>query len=149
MVQFASDRQIEFLRSLVKQKVGTKDPLFEEWLATISSKDASEAIDRLLKLPNLPKSFVEVGIYQNEQGDIYRVQPSRSGGGRYAKKLLFTGGWEYEQGAISRLKPEQKLTLEEAKAFGSATGLCCVCGAFLTDPKSAEQGIGPVCAKRV
>lgn len=148
MSQLASERQRDFLRNLVKQKVGQKD-LLEAWLATLTSKEASAEIDRLLKLPNLPKAVVEIGIYQNEKGDIYRVQPSKQGGGRYAKKLLFTGGWEYEQGAIYKLKPEQKLTLEQAKAFGTATGLCCVCGAFLTDPKSVAEGIGPVCAKRV
>ena len=74
--------------------------------------------------------------------------PSKSYRDRlYAKKLVFSGGWEYEAGAIYRLKDSERMTLEQAKAFGTSTGLCCVCGIFLTDPKSVEQGIGPVCIK--
>lgn len=142
----ATDRQVSFIQTLLKERVWEQ----AVDVSVLSSKDASGLIDNLLKAPkDKAKVVVEIGIYQNDKGDIYRVQPSRQTGRLYAKKLVFTGGWEYESGAIYRLKPEQKWTLEQAKAFGAETGLCCVCGAFLTDPNSVAEGIGPVCAKRV
>jgi len=42
----------------------------------------------------------------------------------------------------------EKLSLEEAKAFGRKTGVCIACGALLTDPVSIEAGIGPTCASK-
>lgn len=35
-----------------------------------------------------------------------------------------------------------------ATAYGKATGVCACCGRELTDPKSIEVGIGPVCAEK-
>lgn len=32
-----------------------------------------------------------------------------------------------------------------AKVFGQETGICCCCGAELTDPESRAKGIGPIC----
>jgi hypothetical protein len=141
----ASERQVGFIETLLTERV------WEEAveLATLSSKEASDLISNLLKAPKSSRIVSKHGIYQTENGDIYRVQPSQQTGRFYAKKLVFTGGWEYESGAIYRLKEEQRMTLEQAKAFGMATGLCCVCGRFLTDPASVEQGIGPVCIKKV
>lgn len=37
--------------------------------------------------------------------------------------------------------------LEAAVAYGRETGTCACCGRQLTDPKSVERGIGPVCAR--
>jgi hypothetical protein len=54
--------------------------------------------------------------------------------------------FEYESGAVSKLRPEDRMTLEEAKAFGALYGTCCVCGRTLTKEESIEAGIGPICA---
>lgn len=35
----------------------------------------------------------------------------------------------------------------EALAYGKKFGVCCACNRTLTDPKSVEKGIGPVCEK--
>lgn len=35
-----------------------------------------------------------------------------------------------------------------AKAYGIETGVCCICNATLTNKKSIEAGIGPICATR-
>lgn len=139
----ASEKQMSFLSRLYAERafVGEKPAL-----EGLSSREASQQIEALLQLP---MRMVEVGIYQVESGDVYRVQPSQQSGRLYAKKLLFSGGWEYESGAIFRLKPEQKMSKEQAKAFGLAYGLCCVCGRFLSDPASVAEGIGPVCVKKV
>ncbi len=56
--------------------------------------------------------------------------------------------WEYQGAAARFVKAEQRMTLEQAKAFGAIYGVCCNCGATLTDETSIEAGIGPVCAGR-
>jgi hypothetical protein len=40
------------------------------------------------------------------------------------------------------------MTLDQAKAFGALYGACCNCGKTLTDERSIEAGIGPVCARK-
>lgn len=37
--------------------------------------------------------------------------------------------------------------LKTAREYGGLTGNCCFCGLPLTDPRSTEQGFGPVCAE--
>lgn len=46
------------------------------------------------------------------------------------------------------LTPEMRLTIEEAKQFGSLYGTCCICGRMLTNELSIHLGIGPVCGRR-
>jgi hypothetical protein len=100
-----------------------------------------------------PAADLEVGMYR-KGGEIYRVHRSRESDRLYAKRLVLDllakreATFVYDRGAIMFLTPEDRMSLSEAKAFGVETGICCVCGAFLTDPKSVAEGIGPVCAKR-
>jgi hypothetical protein len=63
----------------------------------------------------------------------------------------FSPKWkfEYVQGAIHRIRPEMRMSLDEAKAFGKVYGTCCVCGRTLTNETSIEEGIGPICGGRV
>ena len=56
--------------------------------------------------------------------------------------------WEYAPGLVRQLRPEHKLTKEQAQAFGQLYGVCCICGATLTDETSIAAGIGPICGKR-
>lgn len=95
---------------------------------------------------------LENGYYLID-GGIFKVRPTKDGERQYGMRLSVFNGrgkWEYEQGAM-RLIREQgvKLTVEEAAAFGHLHGLCAVCGRTLTDPKSVERGIGPVCAGKL
>jgi hypothetical protein len=90
---------------------------------------------------------------------IFKVQRAVHGSGHlYAKELVMdpnesdaaepTFSFQYAAGAIRLLSQETLLSLEDAKAFGALYGVCCVCAATLTDEKSIEAGIGPVCGKR-
>jgi hypothetical protein len=144
MSGFASEKQVSFINSLLGERVfsGVVD------VATLTSKGASDLIGQLLNAPK-QASTLEVGMYQLANGEIYRVQASRETGRLYAKHLDLINGFEYEVGAIYKLTAGDRMTLEQAKLFGVETGFCCVCGIFLTDPKSVANGIGPVCAKRV
>lgn len=139
----ASIRQVSFINSLLSERDYSEEINF----ATLSSKEASDIISALLRAPR-KNSVSEVGMYQTPDGEVYRVQPSRETGNLYAKHMLVGGGFEYERGAINKLTPADKMTLAQAKAWGMATGVCCVCGAFLTDQNSVDEGIGPVCAKK-
>lgn len=89
------------------------------------------------------------GFYQHD-GQVYRVLTSKTTGNLWAKRLDQSGetdawSWSYAQGAMAYLSAEEVMTTEEAAAFGRATGTCAFCGLELTDPKSIERGIGPVC----
>lgn len=106
------------------------------------------------------------GMYTMD-GVIYKVQRAVHGSGQlYAKKLvpverdnveIEDGVWksvtihrfEYAPGIVTQLRPEHRLSLEQAKAFGRLYGICVRCGATLTDETSIAAGIGPVCAGRL
>jgi hypothetical protein len=140
----ATEKQVAFIKSLTGER-NYAQPID---YATLGVSEASRLIGDLLKMPITSAPAVEVGMYRTADYAIYRVQASRETGNLYAKRLNIQGGFDYESGAIRKLRHTDKMTLDEAKAFGVETGLCCVCGAFLTDAKSVANGIGPVCAKR-
>lgn len=96
----------------------------------------------------------EAGMYQHPDGRIFKVQKAVHGSGRLYAKLLVPprefGGraeFKYTAGAIFELNPDMQMTMAQAKAFGALYGTCCNCGATLTNEKSIELGIGPVCRK--
>ena len=89
--------------------------------------------------------MVTEGMYRMD-GKVYRVQVGVHGSGRLYAKVLQGKTFEYERGAIFRLRPEHRMTLDDAAAFGRLYGQCCVCGRTLTDEVSIANGIGPVCA---
>lgn len=94
---------------------------------------------------------VDEGMYRLPDGAIAKVQRAVHGSHQlYAKQLdTDTGLFDYVPGLIRRLRPEHRMTVEEAGAFGLLYGRCIVCGRTLTDEKSIAAGIGPVCASRV
>lgn len=150
-MNLATPRQISYLTSLASER---DYDLSRFDLSTLTVREASETIERLLARPRVTGvtlvAELEIGMYRVANGDIYRVQRSRESGRLYAKKLDWANNsFIYEAGALRVLTANDRMTLDEAKAWGVETGICCVCSAFLTDPKSVEAGIGPVCARRV
>jgi hypothetical protein len=99
--------------------------------------------------------------YYLMDGEIYKVQPSKTTKGRiYASVLTETldtdkngvrkWKFQYSTGAIYKLAASgDRLTLDAAKNFSALTGTCAICGRHLTDKDSVERGIGPVCIKKV
>jgi hypothetical protein len=88
-------------------------------------------------------------IIEGMQPEIYKVQIAVHGSGRPYAKRLYADGFAYEQGGMRRIaEAGRKMTLDEAKSYGRLYGVCCKCGATLTDERSIEAGIGPVCAGR-
>jgi len=149
----ATPAQINYLRSLVN---ACEYPPLDYY--SMSVAEASERINEFkqrladsgasLRPARRQVQVTETGMYRTSDAEIYRVHESRQTGNLYAKHLVVGGDFEYEAGAIYKLAPSDKMTLEQAKAYGVETGQCCVCGAFLTDENSVAEGIGPVCATR-
>ena len=170
----ASDKQVGYARSLVANRdweVGSGASRFGALVKAIEagepveSQTASAFIDWVRECPRVVttrKATTETpgaavtqdGMYRTADGTIYKVQVAVHGSGNlYAKRLVLdpSGGdarFEYEPGAITRLRPSDRMTLEQAKEFGRLYGVCCKCGATLTDEVSIEAGIGPVCGSR-
>lgn len=98
---------------------------------------------------------LESGIYLLGE-EIYKVQKAVHGSGNmYAKRLVIsyyaegkTGNFEYAPGTVRKLRPEHKMSLDQAKEFGALYGVCCRCGRTLTDEESIANGIGPICASK-
>lgn len=115
--------------------------------------------EKLLRDPFAEPKKLEPGMYRTKRttsglaaGSIVRVYQAAAGTHLLAKGLIEgTHGWRFDYlGAASRfVQPDERMTLEEAKAFGADYGTCCVCARLLTDPESVAAGIGPVCAGRV
>jgi ribosomal protein S14 len=119
------------------------------------------------------------GMYIKPDGRIFKVQWNRaSGDGRrlYAKQLVvrvLEGGrahtqmyglldvlkesispladmdFVYASGAILMLRPEERMSLEQAARFGKLYGRCVRCGRELTDETSIERAMGRVCAGKL
>jgi len=150
----ASDKQKGFIAKL-RQERGL--PVVD--LSGLSKDDASQDIEELLAMPVAKQatapapSQIEAGMYRMDDV-IYKVQLAVHGSGKpYAKRLVQdeeSSEWffEYAAGMVRRLQVEHRMSLDEAKAFGALYGTCCVCGRTLTDEKSIENGIGPVCGKK-
>jgi len=120
------------------------------------------------------KSVDQDGMYRNPQtSEIYKVQWNRgSGDGKrlYAKQLIMHvdgGRWtriplgdflpkpeethaefQYAPGAMKFIRPEWRMTMDEAKAFGALYGTCLRCGRDLTLEASIERAMGSTCAKK-
>lgn len=88
-----------------------------------------------------------IGLYLVNAG-IFRIKANKDQTNLYALKLTNSGEWEYAPGAVHKLRPETKMTLEQAKHYGRKTGTCIMCFRTLTNPDSIEAGIGPICADK-
>lgn len=159
----ASERQVSYLRSLIEGRewpdyVGDRSVALARLSdGTMDGSAASRLIDILRGAPKVATKRVgdlSEGMYRTADATIYRVQRSRESGRLYAKRMEWSltedkPRFEYDAGAIYRLTSDDRMSVEDARAWGVETGVCCVCGAFLTDAKSVARGIGPVCEGRV
>lgn len=140
-------------------------------LKALTKSEASNAINFFKSLPRPAKPAaqptakveLEEGMYQVGD-DIYQVQKSKTSGKPYAKLLVLhyvtdedgevikarsRARFEYAPGAIRRIRPEHRLPLDRAKAFGKRFGICCCCSRLLTNKISVDEGIGPICGGRI
>lgn len=60
------------------------------------------------------------------------------------------GEWVYQgKSPLKRIRPEHKLSAEQAAQFGQVYGWCGRCGRTLTKEASKAAGIGPICAGKM
>jgi hypothetical protein len=156
-----SDRQVEVIIA-ARDRDAARDAQRE---IDVELRNADEYIAYVHGLRALGNAVVETivgpspasrepvteGMYQMPDGMIAKVQRAVHGSHNlYAKALnTDTGSFDYVPGLIRRLSADQRMTVEEAKAFGLLYGRCIVCGRTLTDEKSIADGIGPICAAKV
>lgn len=157
-----SQGQSKFIRALLAERKGMPDAeAFRDSLnkhrveKTLDSKVGKAAIDGLLKI-KVPLPECGPGYYVYE-GQVYVVKNGKAPYFRkYAMRLRHVlsahggakGKWVYEKGGYPLIaKHGSPLTVEQAAAMGHLHGYCVVCGRTLTDPKSVQAGIGPVCIK--
>lgn len=110
---------------------------------------------------------LEDGVYQlppnaggsPDGGTIYKVYHTVHGANvQVAKELVphqntdgIIDSWEFQyrgRAPLHYIKPEHKLSLDEAREFGELYGVCCCCGRTLTNELSIALGIGPICGDR-
>jgi hypothetical protein len=125
----------------------------------ISEKQATAITNMYLKVANRPKAeavanpITEPGMYVLNQ-ITYRVKRAKASGNLYAMRYVpeavtKADRFVYAAGIVKTLQVTDRMTEDQARALGHQFGICCVCGAELTDPVSVERGIGPVCGKRI
>jgi hypothetical protein len=89
------------------------------------------------------------GFYAYGAG-VAEVVKTKDGQRMYAKVLdVLTGRWAYAPGVLPKLKPEDRLTLEQAAALGKKWHRCMICGRELTNEDSIDRGIGPICSSKL
>jgi hypothetical protein len=131
------------------------------WLSALPRK-AEKPIEDPKPVP-VKAEVVELedGIYKNSADEFVKVYHTQKGHqvGKVAQieqdhhdetaGTVWQVEWIYVgKSALKGLKPEHKLTLEQAREFGMIYGSCVVCARTLTDELSIALGIGPVCGKR-
>ena len=152
-----SDKQRSFLTSLMA------DTNLAESDINSNYSTISEAISALIEIKrSMPKKAVMLteGMYKKD-GELYKVATTRTSGQLVGykwnlfatpeptKRGLKYGEFEYLGKAIlNKLSPNDKLSIEEAKAIGVEFHYCCVCGIELTNQDSIDAGIGPICASK-
>lgn len=152
----ATEKQIEFLIKLLAEKIEDEVKALDaiKWVHEhrMSKATASAKISEYMAMPTVRKAFsstpeLDEGMYRVGE-TIYKVYRTRDKN-ILVTKTLGADGFDYTgRGPLEFITAEDRMTLDEAKEFGKVTGICCVCGAKLTNEESIEAGIGPICASK-
>jgi hypothetical protein len=152
-----TDKQVGLIERLVREREGADRVVVGE-VRDLSVVGASKIIDALFALPKLVTaapgrdSQFAAGMYVSGDGRIFRAYLGQQSGQILAKEVVKDEhGYELVyRGMAARVIPAdaRRMTLEEAKAWGKATGTCVKCGRRLDVPESVDAGIGPVCAAK-
>ena len=137
---------------------------FNHWVNRVDPKAPSKAVrtpsvaDGWVKgrptvgaRPNAPTA--RPGLYVRD-GEVFKVTESKRNPGQFVAKLIGTMERGHRKatfirGMVWKLTDDQRMTPEQAKAYGDKFGQCVNCGKALNDPASVKLGMGPVCHKRL
>lgn len=149
--RIATEGMVRFLNALHAERVdfGYNPELVYTFREAKDLIDTGKRADRKAVVA---KPAATPGYYV--KGDtVYVVVLNKAKTRTYAKQLVISGRgrarWEFAPGAVRDLDLTIKLTEAEASIMGRQHGVCVVCAKELTDPKSVQAGIGPVCGKRL
>lgn len=165
-------KMIRYLESLVTERAYPELGMNgEERLANLTRELEAKALDKFqamnlidyLKVAPLDaNSGLPVGVYRRN-GEVFVVKYNQAKTNKYVKRLVeLTGSarrlnaedehvpieFEYAPGVLAQLRPEDQLSLEEAKPLIIRYGRCLFCGQGLKAARSVERSVGPVCIKR-
>lgn len=174
-VPMATDRQLAYIDSLVEQYndlTGKGEPTPD--YSHMTKSEASAVIDALkFRVEEARRDHyaaktaerkvqldveLEAGMYLVTTAGpsplVFKVYRAVHGSGRMlAKELVRTGSdsavFEYRGLASRFVKADDRMSLDQAKAYGAIYGVCVRCAATLTDEESIAAGIGPVCATKL
>lgn len=116
----------------------------------------SRWIDRLIsKVRELKAAMPELedGMYVLDSV-IFKVQHAVHGSGKQYAKRLVPGApgeratFEYAPGVVNRLRPEHRMTMDQAREWGALYGTCVRCGRVLTREDSIERMMGSTCYEK-
>lgn len=161
-----SEKMVRYLRNLARDRVypdlgdtaEERETLVDVQLnnRTLDRFDTMALIDEL-KVAPLDQNGMKPGVYRRN-GDVYVVKFNRERTRLYAKRLvqsaprvrdadeeIVKADFEYAPGALQTLRPDDQLTLEDARDYLVRYTHCMVCGRFLKAAKSVLDSIGPVC----
>lgn len=158
LLQLASERRLPELGTCAEERMENVGAMLDNGLDAYAT---SRLIDRLKAAPlDLDEVEVEPGVYRRDD-TIYVVRQNRTNAGVHARRLVEIGGqrltaagtvvnieFVYDPGALLRLRPEDQMTLEEARPFIIRYGKCIFCNTALSDATSVARGVGPVCVRR-
>lgn len=167
-----SDKMWNFIFSLAAERdlpeLGdcdqTRRSTLEEWRRNdgLDKFEAMHLIDRLKAAPfdTASTSVLVPGVYRRN-GVIYVVKQNKTNDRLQARRLVEIGGrrlnanddvvqieFEFDRDGLLQLRPEDQMTLEEARPFIIRYGKCIFCNTVLKDARSVERGVGPVCIRR-
>jgi hypothetical protein len=125
--------------------------LLIDWLKTQPKKSSPQV--------NTAGQALEPGVYV--LGDhIVKLQMNKAGTNAYTSRWVditgerlnendahVKGEWQYEPGLKGQLRPEHRMTYEQAKMFTLRYRQCVKCGRKLKAAQSVEEGIGSTCKK--
>lgn len=165
----ATEKQISFIKSLLNDRDATfiSDSRF---LLTanavagdkpVSKNAASDLITALKECPKQqgstgqPAAELEDGVYVHGDDTFKIVHAVHGSGQQYAKRLVkeivdgeVVWSWEYEgKKPLNYLRPEHRMSEEQAKKFGLLYGICINCARPLTREESIHVGYGATCAR--
>lgn len=147
-----TEKQLGFMRKLAAERGAVA--WIEEMIAgPLDKRGASKLIDELMAMPKVVSSSAvsEPGFYMFGE-TVYKVRWNQAKTNLYAQALSTVGSkgkWIYAEGAMSKIKADMKLTVDDAAAFGHHNGYCAICGLELSNPESVARGIGPVCINKI
>jgi len=177
-VERPSKRALDMLRGVMMDKAQLKgmnaddaSKALDSWLPNLDREQCSfqisagidwlkeerarlrreQAASNVERAASAPQRTVDDGFYELPGERIAKVLHAVHGSGRQYAKLLNTdsGGFDYTPRLIDEVRAHGvPLTLERAQQLGKLYGMCCRCGATLTDENSIAAGIGPICASR-